>query len=374
MSNYWYWWECFKAKQAGLRDGKDYGKNNTLLWEKVKDEKGKIQIDTDGKPKYKYTSCEVEMVKKYNAGIQEIVQRWAPTDQKFKGNYCIALKNKTDAEDIVKQLNDDYNKVKGKYEKLETNKQKFEPPPIEPKWFYWPLLCFLGLLEIPFNVIVARPFGHSEIFNYSIAILLGAVLVGGGHFLGRGCKEKNILTVFISIFIVVGLSFSIAWLRKNYLTLGGIEFPPMTMFWIFFIIGMTIFCVAMLISYSQHEERDKVQTILKSLKETQEKLNRIAHKKEVFQKKANFWTAKVEKIDTERIGFLKKNYAQVNQCIDTAKSIINVYRGYLEKNYLKYKKPETERPEVPLKYLRLGGYNEILESGDEKKLDRECVS
>jgi len=51
MGNFWYWWECFKAKRAGRKDGKYYGKANTRPWEEARDEQGELIRDEEGKIK-----------------------------------------------------------------------------------------------------------------------------------------------------------------------------------------------------------------------------------------------------------------------------------------------------------------------------------
>jgi len=188
--------------------------------------------------------------------------------------------------------------------------------------------------------------------------------------LGKAIKEKKFLRSSVLIVLPLAVLLAIAYIRKNYLVGIHAKISPEAGLWIYWLIGVLLFTVATMISLSQHEGRPDVQTVLKNIGDTQKKLKMIEHKMETLQREANFWAEKVVKIDTDRVGFFRKKYSELQQYTESGKAMINVYRRQLLEKYLKYKKPETEQPKPPRAYLLKE--KGILGEGNPEKLDRVC--
>jgi predicted nucleic acid-binding Zn-ribbon protein len=370
MINLGYWWECFKAKIAGWRDGKYYAKNNEIPWKIRTDDKGKPLYDKKGKKKYIYPEYELKIAKLYNSGIKEIIRKWEEKDKKLKSEYCSALIRKKEAEELLNELDKEYEEYKQEYKNLETQKRKCVPPPKEPKWWYRLCLILIGLFEVPFNAIAFRAFREAEIFNYAIAILIGLGLVISGHFVGKKIKEKELLEAFLWSLIPLLALLGISYMRKEYLMSIQAEISPIAAFLIYWIIGIFIFAFATLISYSFHEDRKDVQTLLENLKDLQKRLKKLEPKINALRKEIISLQEKIIKIDNKREEIFNKEHLKISQCVQSARSIITTYRRCLLKNYPQVK--NNKPPSFP-DILREEDESHILCVGESNKLDRNCV-
>lgn len=144
----------------------------------------------------------------------------------------------------------------------EFKKDRGQEPPAghkHNKIFYWILLIFLALCEVPINTSVFQVFGDNQIFTIICALVVGAVLATAAHIFGAQMrqgglfKDKKRLCLLVFLIVIPALLIlAIGFIREWYIATNGEvhDGKSLQAVWVAFTaLNYTIFFIAMALSY-----------------------------------------------------------------------------------------------------------------------------
>jgi len=382
----WFWnWIILGgwiAKRAGRKDGE---KGGGWPWYPVLDTAGNPVLNEYAKPKNHFADGEIEIKKNYEPTMGKIAKKWVSKDKDLKAKYCNALKEKGKVSEAISNLKKKDTTISTEYDTLKKEEAGKIPPPVEPKWWYSIIILILALSEIPFNAVAFRPMGEIEILNYLLGFVIGFGLVFLAHLLGEQLKvEKKDAGSYISIltFIIIPLAglFVVAYMREIHIKALGEEISSKAALWGFWILSLFIFSCAVALSWSQHEGRDDIKTLITNLKKKGKELLEIENELKRKERKEMELERLVENIKNKRIGLFKSIYYKITEYKNTAKWKMTIYRQGFKEGYMKWvknnnaKMPDSLSQPRDFSEMMEGGPEETraLNTGKENDLDWKC--
>ena len=225
----------------------------------------------------------------------------------------------------------DFDKARAKYE-------GFTLPSLSEKWRnIWLLIIAVG--EFPLNSVVFQLFGADRIDTYLMSLLLCISIPFLGHAWGEALKQDNktggdkgfVLGIPVAVLLILG---AIAFVRAKFfeamdtMKLMGVEITPLQMTFLFIIINIGIFLLAVIISYEAcHPNKKQYKSVQRRYKEA---LNNL-EKEATEAKQAGQALAKAENdFQTQRQTRAKsheKFLQKANTIIDYTEWLITTYRA-----------------------------------------------
>ena len=201
---------------------------------------------------------------------------------------------------------------------------------LRPFWLYIILIVGLGIAELPLNNQVFISFRDTPLLTLIMSLVLVISLPflahGSGKFLRQGKENKTFYyLLFLSIILIISISYLTAVLRTNYLAIKGVAIEELeTDKWIFFVIGLILFFVGMIASYFAHDASIAFSEVYRSLQKTKNKHSKVEQKihiliKEEKQRNQNY----IREIQNV---YSKENNRILNE-VETLKRIVHNIKG-----------------------------------------------
>lgn len=226
---------------------------------------------------------ENELQQAAEADIQLLAKDWAKEDEKLKRDYCGALKEKQQAEEVLKKETAEADAARDKLGEIEGTLAELGEPAISGRarnaW-----LVILGLLEFPVNYVVFQLMGESIWITALMSAGLGVLIPGLAHFTGHRFRQqqqtsKDRILLWISPFIAIGLVVFIAFWRGEFMSVNemshllGLKVSPLTATLMFVLLNLAFFFLALFISYEGTHPRAAVYSrVHKHLRELRRRL------------------------------------------------------------------------------------------------------
>ena len=367
------WLQSRRARQLGRADGESAANGGRPDYEPLKGQDGQVVRDDDGNPKLNFPQGELEIRHGFTDSIDRIGGPWADSDQTLLSRFRTAEMQRRARQREVSALESEVARLTDQQKALEKRKAGKKPPVVETKWWYWVVLVFFALFEIPLNAIAFRPFREAEIMNYALALLIGGVLVLLGHCAGSKLKEGRVRTALLMLALPVGALCAVAYVRTSYLAGGASGMTSPGSFWVFWTLGAMVLAATVVLAYMCEEGREDAMAIGKNLRDVRRALQR--QQRELKQSTAALESRQkeVEAVRTRRTALFKKAHAKVRSYQNTAKVLITEYRRHYLRAYRQHARSGDARPteavDIPAWYLRMGEKGIAVEHGDENRLD-----
>jgi hypothetical protein len=306
--------------------------------------------------------------------------------------------------DIVKSIHNDP-KLEAAQKDFDQVQKRFEDKCVKagreellihfkPFWLYLLFIIGLGIAEVPLNNQVFVSFRETPLLTFIMSLVLVISLPflahGSGKFLRQG-KENPLFYVFlfISVGLIIFISYYTALLRTNYLATKGLTVAELeTDRAVFIVIGLLLFFVGMIASYFAHDpslEFVQVYDRYKAEKDKYEKIKSKIHQDLEDERRRNEtkkndihdrFTSKKE-ATTNIIVNLKKELSNKvgdhNRVLNRLKGLekkvsqdcrvaVQHYRAENSRHRDNHTQPESWKKELPILETYFQVYSEIEET------------
>ncbi len=221
------------------------------------------------------THFERELIDRAESQIYYATEKWSRADERFKSRYCQAKKELVGA---TTELNGF--KSKGKnieqfeqaYNSAEENLKQREH--VTPMPIYLTVIGILALCEVPVNRIVFEVFGENKLLTSLYALVVGMIIVGVAHHVGKRIKEENLHPLFyVSIGAVFLCLAALAYIRLTYFEetakFLGIQVNPLAAMLLFFTLNVLFFVFGTWASKDAHPKNlEEYHRLTKTFKTT----------------------------------------------------------------------------------------------------------
>ena len=137
-------------------------------------------------------------------------------------------------------------------------------PPSDARHLLYRLaVAFMTALELPFNMVVFRSLGESELMTAFFAGGLAFTLIQLAHHAGMAWRDGRRAKAAALAALSAGVLLGVAWIRSLYLAAlppanGQVRFPEGPTLCVFFLFNLALFVVAALGAYAAHDEELRV--------------------------------------------------------------------------------------------------------------------
>lgn len=231
-------------------------------------------------PHVEYMDLKSE-IEKYNINPDAITQK--------KLDECNARENKK-----LDQLKENYDK---KMSQLSDQNKSFEAPffiakqnlkkiqnklhrdyliiQFKSKWLYFLLLTSLGFSEFPLNKKIFENFRDDLLIQYIMTASLAIAIPVCSHFAGIAIKQRKdrkdyLIIAFVSIFLVVFLSFVVGNIRGDYIKAVTKALDNITTT-LFVTLSLVLFLVGFISSFFRHDESHELEVAWRVFEKAEKK-------------------------------------------------------------------------------------------------------
>lgn len=287
---------------------------------------------------------ERELIDRAESQICYATEKWSRTDERFKSRYCQAKKELA----IVTTELGEF-KTKGKrigeleqaYNTAQENLKMREHVTAMPT--YLVIIGILALCEVPVNRIVFEVFGENKLLTSLYALVVGMIIVGVAHHVGKRIKEEHLHPLFyVSIGAVFFCLVALAYIRLTYFEetakFLGIQVNPLAAMLLFFTLNVLFFVFGMWASKDAHPKNPEEYHRLTSTYKTSDIGLADAEKdflaiKETIKK----LSSRIDSLMIAREKTHERALSEIGQIRNTAQLLIRKYR----KTNLKYRTDKT---------------------------------
>ncbi len=231
-----------------------------------------------------------EMVRAGDGDMQLVAQAWLDKDRKLKPAWLAADARSASATARASEAEAATLAAEAAYEARHNGKA----PPSDARHFQYRLaVIFMTVLELPFNMVVFRSLGESELMTAFFAGGLAFTLIQLAHRAGLACKDGRWAKACALAALATGVLLGVAWMRSLYLAAlpsadGQVRFPEGLTLCVFFLFNLALFVVAALAASAAHDEelrvvflcRKRLKAARAALTAAQASLNRAVARRE----------------------------------------------------------------------------------------------
>ena len=187
--------------------------------------------------------------------VRGLAQKWARRERVLKPKWVNAVRDRNDASQRVDEQSERLKAAEDMYRRTHN-----DSPPLEGggTLWYWLVMGLLFVCEFPFNAIVFRLFGESEVLTYLVTGGIATALLGAAHLLGillrEGKWDRTRISFAVMLMAIPILVVSaVAYLRATYLKQVEQQSVDVKMQLGFAVFNFIIFLVAVVASYFAHD-------------------------------------------------------------------------------------------------------------------------
>ena len=201
-----------------------------------------------------------EIVRAGDGDLQLVAQAWLNKDRKLKPAWLSAEGRAASASDRAAEAEAATVAAETAYEAHRGSKA----PPNDARHILYRLaVIFMTVLELPFNMIVFRSLGESELMTAFFAGGLAFTLIQLAHYSGRAWKDRRRAKAAALAALAGGVLVGVAWIRSLYLAAlpaadAPVRFPEGPTLCVFFLFNLALFIVAAASAHEAHDEELRV--------------------------------------------------------------------------------------------------------------------
>lgn len=201
-----------------------------------------------------------EIVRAGDGALQLVAQAWLDKDRKLKPAWLSAEDARASASDRAAEAEAATAAAEAAYEARHGGKA---PPSDARHLLYRLAIAFMTVLELPFNMVVFRSLGESELMTAFFAFGLAFILIQLAHHAGMAWRDGRRAKAAALSALSAGVLLGVAWIRSLYLAAlppadGQVHFPEGPTLCVFFLFNLALFVVAALGAYAAHDEELRV--------------------------------------------------------------------------------------------------------------------
>lgn len=193
-----------------------------------------------------------------NVSIQHIHERWNAADTGLQAAWASAFKSFVHAARAVVLPAQTLARAEGRYEEERQGKA----PPTDRRFVWYGAACVaLAAAEVPFNEIVFREAGESEILTLVFTVALAGSVIGGAHWAGVMLRRRLPRAAALIASVSLATMGSIAYFRAVHMASAHAAHPAVagrfdmvpTLF-SFTAFNVLLFAVMAIYSYAVHDD------------------------------------------------------------------------------------------------------------------------
>lgn len=201
-----------------------------------------------------------EIIRAGDGDLQLVAQAWLDKDRKLKPAWLSSESRTASASDRTAEAEAATAAAEAAFEAC----RRAKAPPSDARHFLYRLaVAFMTVLELPFNMVVFRSLGESELLTAFFAFGLAFTLIQLAHHAGIAWKDGQRVKATALAVLSAGVLLGVAWIRSLYLAAlpaadAPVRFPEGPTLCVFFLFNLALFVVAALCAFASHDEELRV--------------------------------------------------------------------------------------------------------------------